>query len=116
MYPTLVRSLAFIPVVLNYALLISPNNPFPSKEVSASPTCETKQDTYGAVLAERGVVQVDVTADDVQLHSQENHQHAGAVHSHNAAGETLGTQQRDCQRWETRGSQGQTVLSKTQKC
>lgn len=39
------------------------------------------------VLAHR-VVQVQIPSDDVQLDSQQNHQHAGAVNSHDGARET----------------------------
>lgn len=41
-------------------------------------------------VASRWVVQVQVTPDDVELHSQQNHQHAGAVHAHDGACETWG--------------------------
>lgn len=39
------------------------------------------------VLGHR-VVQVQVSSYNIQLDSQENHQHAGAVHAHNGAGKT----------------------------
>lgn len=42
---------------------------------------------HHCVLAHR-VVQVQVSSYDVQLDSQKNHQHAGAVHAHDGAGET----------------------------
>lgn len=40
------------------------------------------------VARRRVQVQVQVPSDDVQLDSQQNHQHAGAVHAHNGASKT----------------------------
>lgn len=42
-------------------------------------------------VAAHRVVQVQVSSYDVQLDSQQNHQHAGAVHAHDGAGETWTT-------------------------
>lgn len=36
------------------------------------------------------VIQIKISSDDVELHSEENDQHAGAVHGHDGAGEGCG--------------------------
>lgn len=40
------------------------------------------------VARQRVQIQVQVPSDDVQLDSQQNHQHARAVHAHNGASKT----------------------------
>lgn len=48
---------------------------------------QTNRDAPHRRVLASGVVQVQVPADDVQLDPQQDHQHAGAVHRHDGAGE-----------------------------
>lgn len=52
-------------------------------------TCKEAYETYGSIFS-HGVVQIQVTANYVELDTKQDHQHASAINGHDASGETWG--------------------------